>query len=111
MQYGVIFFLLEKLGAKVWDPEKIVIILDDEYDFDETADDIIPDLGGGWRVKATTELTHFDESFRTRYAEGDQATVGGLVGLICPCVLSPRHPKVPSKVHTKHMWWSPSVTS
>ena len=59
--------------------EQIVGDIDDEYDFDETADDIIPDLGGGWRVKATTELAHFDESFGTRYADGDQATVGGLV--------------------------------
>jgi len=59
--------------------EQIVGDIEDEYDFDETADDIIPDHAGGWRVKATTELAHFDESFSTRYADGEQDTVGGLV--------------------------------
>lgn len=59
--------------------EQIVGDIEDEYDFDETADDIIPDRGGAFRVKATTELAHFDEVFGTRYASEDQDTVGGLV--------------------------------
>jgi magnesium and cobalt transporter len=59
--------------------EQIVGDIEDEYDFDETADDIIPDPSGAWRVKAATELTHFDETFGTRYANDEQDTVGGLV--------------------------------
>jgi magnesium and cobalt transporter len=59
--------------------EQIVGDIEDEYDFDETADDIIPDRGGAFRVKATTELAHFDEVFGTHYAAEDQDTVGGLV--------------------------------
>jgi magnesium and cobalt transporter len=59
--------------------EQIVGDIEDEYDFDETADDIIPDHGGGFRVKATTELAHFDETFGTQYAIEDLDTVGGLV--------------------------------
>ena len=59
--------------------EQIVGDIEDEYDFDETADDIIPDRGGAFRVKATTELAHFDESFGTQYVNEDQNTVGGLV--------------------------------
>jgi magnesium and cobalt transporter len=59
--------------------EQIVGDIEDEYDFDETADDIIPDRGGAWRVKATTELAHFDQTFGTQYAVEDQDTVGGLV--------------------------------
>jgi magnesium and cobalt transporter len=59
--------------------EQIVGDIEDEYDFDETADDVIPDRGGAWRVKATTELARFDETFGTSYDNGDQDTVGGLV--------------------------------
>ena len=59
--------------------EQIVGDIDDEYDFDETADDIIAERGGVWRVKAATELAHFDETFGTRYANDEQDTVGGLV--------------------------------
>jgi magnesium and cobalt transporter len=59
--------------------EQIVGDIEDEYDFDETADDIIPDRGGAYRVKAATELAHFDETFGTRYAAEDLDTVGGLV--------------------------------
>jgi magnesium and cobalt transporter len=59
--------------------EQIVGDIEDEYDFDETADDIIADHGGGWRVKAATELAKFDATFGTRYAGEEQDTVGGLV--------------------------------
>jgi magnesium and cobalt transporter len=59
--------------------EQIVGDIDDEYDFDETADDIIADQAGAWRVKATTELTHFDTTFGTQYATEGPDTVGGLV--------------------------------
>ena len=59
--------------------EQIVGDIEDEYDFDETADDIIADQAGAWRVKATTELTHFDTTFGTQYATEGPDTVGGLV--------------------------------
>ena len=59
--------------------EQIVGDIDDEYDFDETADDMIAERGGAWRVKAATELARFDETFGTRYAHEDSDTVGGLV--------------------------------
>ncbi len=59
--------------------EQIVGDIEDEYDFDETADDIIADRDGAWRVKATTELARFDETFGTNYVKEDQDTVGGLV--------------------------------
>ena len=59
--------------------EQIVGDIEDEYDFDETADDIIADQASAWRVKATTELTHFDTTFGTQYATEGPDTVGGLV--------------------------------
>ena len=59
--------------------EQIVGDIEDEYDFDETADDIITDQAGAWRVKATTELAHFDTTFGTNYAAEGPDTVGGLV--------------------------------
>jgi magnesium and cobalt transporter len=59
--------------------EQIVGDIEDEYDFDETADDIIPDQRGAFRVKAATELAHFDETFGTQYAAEDLDTFGGLV--------------------------------
>ena len=59
--------------------EQIVGDIEDEYDFDETEDDIIPDKGGAWRVKATTEIAKFNSTFATQYDEEDQDTIGGLV--------------------------------
>ena len=59
--------------------EQIVGDIDDEYDFDETADDMIAERSGAWRVKAATELARFDETFGTRYTHEDSDTVGGLV--------------------------------
>ena len=60
--------------------EQIVGDIEDEYDFDETADDIIADPNGASRVKADTELAMFDEAFGTDYAASEDAdTIGGLV--------------------------------
>src|SRR5512146_58598 len=36
--------------------EQIVGDIEDEYDFDETEDNIVPEKDGGFRVKATTEI-------------------------------------------------------
>ena len=39
--------------------EQIVGEIEDEYDFDETEDNIIQDLAGHFRVKAVTEIAGF----------------------------------------------------
>jgi magnesium and cobalt transporter len=57
--------------------EQIVGDIEDEYDFDETEDDIIADKDGAWRVKAVTEIAKFNETFGTRFEEDDHNTIGG----------------------------------
>src|SRR6476660_4969031 len=58
---------------------QIVGDIEDEYDFDETEDDIIADKSGAWRVKAVTEMAKFNETFGTDFSETDHHTIGGLV--------------------------------
>ncbi|MCK9199792.1 MAG: CBS domain-containing protein [Gallionella sp.] len=59
--------------------EQIVGDIEDEYDFDEDEDNIIPDGSGNWRVKADTEVDDFNEAIGTEYSDEDCDTVGGLV--------------------------------
>jgi len=59
--------------------EQIVGDIEDEYDFDEDEDNIIPDGSGNWRVKADTEVADFNEALGTEYSDEDCDTVGGLV--------------------------------
>jgi magnesium and cobalt transporter len=59
--------------------EQIVGDIEDEYDFDETADNIIPEKGGHFRVKATTEIGDFNKAFGTGYGDEDVDTIGGLI--------------------------------
>ena len=59
--------------------EQIVGDIEDEYDFDETEDDIIADQGGAYRVKAVTAIANFNAVFHTRFSDEDNDTVGGLV--------------------------------
>jgi len=59
--------------------EQIVGDIEDEYDFDETEDNIVSQPGGRFRVKATTELADFNAAFRTEYSDEDYDTVGGLI--------------------------------
>jgi magnesium and cobalt transporter len=59
--------------------EQIVGDIEDEYDFDETEDDILTEKPGAWRVKATTEIEKFNETFQTQYADDEHDTIGGLV--------------------------------
>jgi len=59
--------------------EQIVGDIEDEYDFDETENDIITDKGGAYRVKAVTELAKFNEVFHTKFSVEDYDTIGGLV--------------------------------
>ena len=59
--------------------EQIVGDIEDEYDFDETEDDIIADKGGAYRVKAVTGIANFNAVFHTGFSDADNDTVGGLV--------------------------------
>ncbi len=59
--------------------EQIVGEIEDEYDFDETEDNIVPDRLGKFRVKAVTELADFNAALGTHLASDDFDTVGGLV--------------------------------
>ena len=59
--------------------EQIVGDIEDEYDFDETEDNIIPEKGGHFRVKATTEIGDFNKAFGTSYDDESVDTIGGLL--------------------------------
>ena len=59
--------------------EQIVGDIEDEYDFDETEDNIIRDAEGRFRVKALTEITDFNETFGTEFSDEEFSTIGGLV--------------------------------
>jgi magnesium and cobalt transporter len=59
--------------------EQIVGDIEDEYDFDESHDNIIPEANGRFRVKAQTEIADFNEHFGTRFPDDEFDTVGGLV--------------------------------
>jgi magnesium and cobalt transporter len=59
--------------------EQIVGDIEDEYDFDESAGNIVLDNAGRYRVKAMTEIEDFNAAFDTRFAHDQFDTVGGLV--------------------------------
>jgi magnesium and cobalt transporter len=59
--------------------EQIVGEIEDEYDFDESEDNIVREQGGLYRVKAHTEIADFNRVFGTKYSDSDFDTVGGLV--------------------------------
>ncbi len=59
--------------------EQIVGDIEDEYDFDETEDNIIADRSGRFRVKAVTEIADFNTHFESDFSDEDYDTVGGLV--------------------------------
>jgi magnesium and cobalt transporter len=59
--------------------EQIVGDIEDEYDFDETEDNILVDRSGRYRVKAVTEIGDFNNHFGTSFSDEDHDTVGGLV--------------------------------
>ena len=59
--------------------EQIVGDIDDEYDFDESEDNVIPEAGGRYRVKAQTEIEDFNAQFGTPFESEEFATVGGLI--------------------------------
>jgi magnesium and cobalt transporter len=59
--------------------EQIVGDIEDEYDFDDVEDNIVPEKGGQYRVKALTEIADFNAAFGTHYDEEEFDTIGGLV--------------------------------
>ena len=63
--------------------EQIVGDIEDEYDFDEEEDNILPVKDGirrqRWRVKALTEIEQFNDTLDTSFPDEDVDTIGGLV--------------------------------
>src|SRR5437667_323409 len=59
--------------------EQIVGDVEDEYDFDEASDNILPEPGGRYRVKALTQIADFNAAFGARFSDETADTVGGLV--------------------------------
>ncbi len=59
--------------------EQIVGDIEDEFDFDETEDNIIRDHNGRYRVKALTEVVDFNEALGTDFSDEEFSTIGGLV--------------------------------
>ncbi len=59
--------------------EQIVGDIEDEYDFDESEDNIVRESSGHWRVKAQTEIADFNRAFGTDFSDEDFDTVGGLI--------------------------------
>ncbi len=59
--------------------EQIVGEIEDEYDFDETEDNIIREHDGAFRVKAATEIDDFNQMLGAHFSDDEFDTVGGLV--------------------------------
>lgn len=59
--------------------EQIVGDIEDEYDFDDTGDNIRLATQGRYRVKATTEIADFNTAFDAHLSDEDCDTVGGMV--------------------------------
>jgi magnesium and cobalt transporter len=59
--------------------EQIVGDIEDEYDFDETEDNIIQEHEGVFRIKASTEIDDFNDSVGAKFSDEEFDTVGGLV--------------------------------
>ena len=59
--------------------EQIVGDIEDEYDFDDTGDNIIASQDGSYRVRGLTEIEQFNETLGTQFSDEEVDTVGGLV--------------------------------
>ena len=59
--------------------EQIVGEIEDEYDFDELEDNVLREKGGRWRVKASTEISDFNQVFGTAFSDEEYDTIGGHV--------------------------------
>lgn len=59
--------------------EQIVGDIEDEYDFDETEDHIVPERAGRWRIKAVSEIADVNEALGVALPADEFDTLGGLV--------------------------------
>jgi magnesium and cobalt transporter len=59
--------------------EQIVGDIEDEYDFDEASDNILPEAGGRYRVKALTQIADLNAALNANLPDDAADTVGGLV--------------------------------
>jgi magnesium and cobalt transporter len=59
--------------------EQIVGDIEDEYDFEDVENNIVPEKGGQYRVKALTEIPDFNAAFGTHYSDEEFDTIGGLI--------------------------------
>jgi len=63
--------------------EQIVGDIEDEYDFDDDEDNVLPikagEHGARWRVKALTEIAQFNEEIGASLSNPDVDTIGGLI--------------------------------
>jgi len=59
--------------------EQIVGDIEDEYDFDETADNIRLEQPGRYKVSAATVIDDFNAAFATHFTDAEYDTVGGLL--------------------------------
>lgn len=75
--------------------EQIVGDIEDEFDFDEEADNILSADDGRYRVRALTEIEQFNEVFKTRFSDDEADTIGGLV--------THRFGRVPHRGETVHI--------
>ncbi|MBB5193268.1 magnesium and cobalt transporter [Silvimonas terrae] len=59
--------------------EQIVGDIEDEYDYDESEDNVVLDRKGHWRVKGLTEIGDLNEAIGTGFSDEEFDTVAGLV--------------------------------
>jgi hemolysin (HlyC) family protein len=59
--------------------EQIVGEIEDEYDFDEASDNILPEAGGRYRVKALTQIADLNAALGSNLPDDAADTSGGLV--------------------------------
>jgi magnesium and cobalt transporter len=59
--------------------EQIVGEIEDEYDFDEASDNILPEAGGRYRVKALTQIADLNRALGSALPDETVDTSGGLV--------------------------------
>jgi magnesium and cobalt transporter len=59
--------------------EQIVGDIEDEYDYDESEDNILQEKSNLYRVKAQTEISDFNEALGAAFSDDEYDTVGGLV--------------------------------
>ena len=59
--------------------EQIINDIEDEFDEDESADNIFPVSAERYRINATTEIEDINQYFGTDYSDEEADTIGGLV--------------------------------